>query len=54
MLKIDERMGNAASSIWAYNTLLKELCFAEEKGHTKNPETFDESFSFIEPFSLSY
>ena len=33
--------------------LLKELCFAEEKGHTKNPETFDESFSFIEPSSLS-
>ena len=38
----------------AYDTLLKELCFAEEKGHTKNPETFDESFSFIEPSSLSY
>ena len=32
----------------AYDTLLKELPFAEEKGYTKNPGTFDESFSFIE------
>ena len=36
----------------AYDTLLKELCFAEEKGYTKNPRTFDKSFSFIEPCSL--